>query len=198
MAGVRGSESLAGQFDRKRFEELVLYIAEQTSDDPRFGRTKLAKTLFYADVEAFRLTGDAITNAEYQNWEHGPFPPRLQAAERLLKNSGLVEIQGGAEDFDEQHLTVTGRRRADLAGLGVSAEQIAIIDQWIATVSRESARQVERTAHDHPGYRSTQRNERIAYASSFLPTQPPTPEQLEEARELAREQGWLVGDEWKW
>jgi hypothetical protein len=33
------------EYDADRFKELVLYIAWITQDDPRFGRTKLAKTL---------------------------------------------------------------------------------------------------------------------------------------------------------
>jgi hypothetical protein len=33
------------EYDADRFKELVLYIAWITKDDPRFGRTKLAKTL---------------------------------------------------------------------------------------------------------------------------------------------------------
>lgn len=44
------------EFNRERFEALVLYIAWKTRDDPEFGRTKLAKVLFYADLETYAAT----------------------------------------------------------------------------------------------------------------------------------------------
>jgi hypothetical protein len=52
--------------DPKRFEEVVLFIAEQTADDPEFGSTKVAKVLYHSDIESYRDLGEAITNTRPQ------------------------------------------------------------------------------------------------------------------------------------
>jgi hypothetical protein len=41
------------EFKRERFRTLVLYIAWKTREDAEFGRTKLAKVLFYSDLATF-------------------------------------------------------------------------------------------------------------------------------------------------
>jgi hypothetical protein len=47
-----------------RFEQAVHYIVDSTSAKPEeLGKTKLAKVLFFADLEAFRRTGKPITEA---------------------------------------------------------------------------------------------------------------------------------------
>ena len=66
---------MALKFLRERFREAVLYIAWKTRDDPAFGRTKFAKTLFYADMASYAETGDALTGALYKYWDPGPVPP---------------------------------------------------------------------------------------------------------------------------
>lgn len=187
-----------GSFNREKFEEMILYVAERTQGDAGFGRTKLAKVLFYSDLESFRRTGEAITNAEYQNWDHGPYPPKLRNAALTLERAGAVEPSEPTGEFDPHRLVVTGRRHADLARAGVSAAQRAIIDEWIEKISRPTARAVRQASHEHPGYKLVARNETIPYASAFLATAPPSADDVAELEQFGREQGLLIGDEWKW
>jgi hypothetical protein len=52
-------------FDRERFEGLILYIAHRRRDDVRFGRTKLAKVLFFSDFSVYQDQGEPLTGATY-------------------------------------------------------------------------------------------------------------------------------------
>ena len=81
------------EFDPKRFESLVLHIAYRTKSDERFGRTKLAKALFYSDFTAYREVGEALTGAVYVKEDHGPFPVALPATEWRLADRGLVTLK---------------------------------------------------------------------------------------------------------
>jgi hypothetical protein len=184
--------------DRRRFEELVLYIAERTKDDPDFGTTKLAKTLFYSDMEAYRRLGEPITAATYYKWDHGPYPKGiLTAAVNLLRGSHVVDVIKGGSDFQADRLVPTGSRDADLSDVGVSAEQRAIIDDCIKRVREASARTIKRLSHDHPGYRLATKNGAIDIDSAFLAVRPPSDEAVAAATRIATKRGWLVDGRWQ-
>jgi hypothetical protein len=59
------------EFNRQKFKELILYLADRSGDDEGFGMTKLNKLLYFADFEAFRRLGRSITGATYQKLEWG-------------------------------------------------------------------------------------------------------------------------------
>lgn len=184
------------KFSAKRFDELVLYIAERTKDDENFGSTKLAKVLFFSDFEAFQELGSAITGAEYQKWDYGPYPPQLKPAKRGLEHARRVRaVQGGSYKADR--LIPTRVRPADLDAVGITSEQVAIVDAWITRIEGEPANEISDFSHEHPGYQLVDENEPIPYESVFLADCPMTENEVSEAIQIARERGWLVGNEWQ-
>ncbi|MBM4416381.1 MAG: DUF4065 domain-containing protein [Chloroflexi bacterium] len=93
------------QFDRSRFKEVLLYIAQSSENDPRFGATKLNKILYFSDFKAFATLGDFITGATYQRLDRGPAPHEL----RLLNASQVsalshLEIGGGQLTGDREDI----------------------------------------------------------------------------------------------
>ncbi|MBA3736604.1 MAG: SocA family protein [Actinobacteria bacterium] len=60
------------EFNRQKFKELILYLADKSGDDLGFGMTKLNKLLYFSDFEAYRRLGRSITGATYQKLEWGP------------------------------------------------------------------------------------------------------------------------------
>jgi hypothetical protein len=195
MTIVSEGDDHVPRFDAKRFEELVLYISERTAQDPEFGRTKLAKVLFYSDLEAYRRLGAPITGAEYKKWEHGPYSPRLKSAERMLKNSGRIEPP--ATDAETAHIIPTSRRPANLAAVGITPDQVPIIDEWIERIGHMTAGEAKRLSHEHPGYMMVGKDETIPYDATFLADRPPSDDDVIAAARIAHERGWLVGDQWQ-
>lgn len=182
------------KFSAGRFDELVLYIAERTQDDKEFGSTKLAKVLFFSDLEAFRDLGEPITGAEYQKWTYGPYPPQLKPARLGLEHASRARlIKGG--DHQADRLIPTRIRPADLRAVGITPEQQAIVDAWISRIEQETANAISDFSHEHPGYQMVDDNEPIPYESAFLADRPPTDDELASATRVARERGWLVGSE---
>jgi hypothetical protein len=203
LDGKDGDVSARG-FDRRKFEELVLYIAERTADDPAFGRTKLAKALFYADFEAFRLYGESITGAPYQAWQYGPYPPALESAINRLKNERRIDVLPAPEEFDPDRIVPRP------GGLPAESERftdrLALIDEWIGQVQQETASSIERHVHEHfawklfraEGLEHGRVNEEIPYAAAFLPSGPPTKDQVHRALERARKHGVLTDEGFIW
>jgi len=180
------------KFSHKRFDELVLYIAERTRDDENFGSTKLAKVLFFSDFQAYRELGDPITGAEYQKWAYGPYPPQLKPARQGLEHASRARLlkRGG---YQADRLVPTRIRPADLRAVGITAKQQAIVDRWIERVERETANEISDFSHEHPGYQMVADNEPIPYDSAFLADSDPIAIELETALGVARERGWLAG-----
>ena len=78
-----------------RFEEAVHYVIASTRPD-ELGKTKLAKVLFFADLDAYRRTGKPITEATYVKRQHGPMPEQLYTAIKALASSDKIRRKESA------------------------------------------------------------------------------------------------------
>src|SRR5690606_1636943 len=83
MAGGR-------DFDRRRFKELILYVADRSRDDRRFGATKLNKILYFADFKAFLILGASITGSTYVRLDRGPVPQEILPILREMEDAGDI------------------------------------------------------------------------------------------------------------
>lgn len=170
----------------EKFEELVLWIAWKMRDDPRFGRVKLAKALFYADFDAFAEYGQAITGATYEHWDHGPVPPVLFDVERKLVRERKAALRGperhGDVDklvvFDEPAIRHSEAWELESAVIGARRE------------SEDSTREVSDRSHDHPGWRVTRERQTIPYHAVHISARGPDERDLERAEAVARQHGW--------
>ena len=159
---------MSPDFDPTRFRELVAYIAWKTRDDSRFGRVKLAKTLFYADFGAYAEEGAPLTGARYEHWPFGPFPPDLYEAERELVRTGVADSITEGGDGDEAKLVVTREPTTP----HLDNWQRSFIDQKIGELAPLTATQISDESHEHPGWSLTQDSEVIPYAAALVPQAP--------------------------
>jgi Protein of unknown function (DUF4065) len=189
--------TVARQFDRERFEGLVLFIAHRRAEDPRFGRTKLAKALFYSDFDVYRDHGESLTGATYIRMPFGPFPQELTETETALSNRGIVYLDYVKDVYEEKRL-VPIEPLPDLSGL-FEPWELQVVGTWADRIASATAREISRLSHHHPGWliaRNT--GEPIPYETALLPQEPPTGLQAEQAKEIARDRGWLSGAGWLW
>jgi hypothetical protein len=173
-----GIGTVAGnrQFDEDRFRELVLYIANKTQDDPTFGRTKLAKVLFYSDFIAYAEDGRSLTGATYRAIEHGPFPTQLSAAENQLRRDkrAIVERWDPPEEKGEYDPNrIIPKDDPDVGRLELW--ELAYVDIWIGRVAEaKTASEISKLSHDHPGWQLFEQNRGIIpYETQFIGTKPP-------------------------
>lgn len=187
------------EFHRDRFEALVLHIAHRRREDERFGRTKMAKVLFYSDFSVYQDQGEPLTGATYIRMPFGPFPKALEETEEALVAKGQVVLaHDGEEDYEEKRIIPTGGA-PDLRGL-FEEWQILVVNDWIDRVAAATATQISEMSHRHPGWLLAKENgETIPYETAILPQARPSALDAARAKEVARDRGWQLADgEWLW
>lgn len=186
-------------FDRNRFEALVLYIAHRRREDGRFGRTKMAKVLFYADFSVYQDQGEPLTGATYIRMPFGPFPKALEETEKALEEKGLAVLAHDVEgEYDEKRIIPT-KGAPDLRNL-FEEWQILVVNDWIDRVGAATATQISEMSHHHPGWLLAKKNgDPIPYETAILPQTRPTAYEASRAKEVARDRGWQSSDgKWIW
>ncbi len=188
---------MAERFQRERFEALVLFIAQRRKDDARFGRTKLAKALFYSDFEAFRDQDKSLTGATYIRMPFGPFPQELKETEEALEERGAAYLDYVKDVYEEKRL-VPADEPAELHEL-FEPWELELVGIWTDRIATATAREISRLSHHHPGWLlARETGERIPYETALLPQERPTGQQAERAKDVARERGWLTDGGWVW
>ena len=168
MAGNR-------EYDKDRFENLVLYFTERSQDDVGFGMVKLNKLLFRTDFEAYRLLGTSITGEEYKHQELGPVAAHLPSLLRRLAPDredvvAVEEIPAGP--FPRKVPTPTGRRTADTSLFGEN--ELAVADKTLEELKEYGGKSVSRWSHSASvGWRvHNSMNAKIPYSSALLSIRP--------------------------
>lgn len=162
-------------------QELMLYVADRSVDDPGFGAVKLNKILFFSDFEAKARTGAAITGLDYQKLINGPALRRmLPLQQELIDRGDALLVPRGAGRFTQRRLVAL--REPDLSTF--SGLEISIVDQMMAEVTAMNATQVSEHSHRWPGWLAADLGETIPYATAVWGPHELDGSDIERAREL--------------
>jgi hypothetical protein len=181
--GLGREEAVAGgaEFNRQKFEELIVYFARRLGPEAALGRVKLAKLLMHSDFTAFRRVGTSITGATYEKWEFGHFPREFVMVEKdLLADQTISE-----EDIDyygKRLRHITAARDPDLSAF--SEDEIAIVEGAVRIYGHESAKYLSELAHREPGWEFAGEREVIPYETILIGTERPPESVFEEFRQL--------------
>jgi hypothetical protein len=164
-------------FDREKFKELVLYIADQSGDDPEYGATKLNKILFFSDFLSYAQRGKSITGAVYQKLPHGPAPRPLVPIQKELEESGDAELVNSPR-FDRVQKRLVAKREANLDLFG--DEEIELVDKVMNVLMFANATGVSDLSHEWAGWQLAVMKENIPYFTVFL-LPPELPSEIRDA-----------------
>jgi len=173
--------------DIDKLKELMLYVAEKSLEDPRFGATKLNKILFYSDFMAYGLHGEPITGATYQKLDRGPAPRQLLPVQEELITDGHARIDQRSY-FNLVQKRLVPLRSADISGF--SPEQIALVDRVIDVLKGHGGLQVSELSHAEAGWQIAEDRGDIPYESVFLSTEPLASSEIRRIQETAQQHGW--------
>lgn len=179
------------EFDEEKFVELVLYVSDQCAADEDFGAVKLNKILHAADFQAYARYGTPITGAEYFHLPQGPAPRLMKPISDRLQDGGDIAIHERGRYGRLQKRTVP-LREPDLRHF--QGWEIALVDNVIAAFEGKNATDVSNISHENDtsiGWQLARDRETIPYQTVFVSALPPSRDDLEWARELAEEYGWL-------
>src|SRR5216684_8018474 len=84
-------------FDYRKFEDLIVCIAEQATD---IGLTKLEKLLYLCDFIAVERIGHPVTGEVYRNFDLGPVPKHIKAV-----------LKGMSERLQEETISMKSGRK---------------------------------------------------------------------------------------
>ena len=156
-------------FDKAKFIELILYVAERSVIDPNFGVTKMAKALWLSDFRAYSQLGRPITGATYVKRDFGPAASQfVPVFEELEENGIAVKAPQVVANYDSKRITAL--RKADVTIF--DPQERAIIDNVIMYLATMSAVSVSNLSHETRGYQLAEQNEEIPYGAALLPNEP--------------------------
>lgn len=177
---------MAGSPQFEKFDELLVYIAEKSADDEKFGDMKLNKLLYFADIEAYRRLGHTITRTRYQHLEHGPGSVSLKRARENLMQEGVLEV--GRRRFFQFWQTVTKAKRPARREV-FDQDELEIVDLILKRYENYNGSEMADLSHREPGWKMTSEGEDIAVETSLL-TPHASPASIERGKELAQKLGW--------
>ena len=164
---------------RAKFDELVVYVCSGCDMLPSWGRTKLAKLLYFSDFRHYRKHGVSITGIDYTCRPQGPVPSTFYDSLRHLVSTGaVVELEREIGDYQEKRPTAV--RSADLSTF--SAEEISTVDWVIREYGRLNAVQLSELSHKEPGWRLARPGESIPIETALLSSDRLTSEELDFVR----------------
>lgn len=185
------SENLTYEFPelspRERLRQLILYIAEQLKSDPNFGKTKLAKVLYFADFEAYRRYGKSITGSAYIHLENGPIPNSFYEVLPEMEEENTIAIEK-ERVFSYHRERVKALKNADLSEF--SAEDMKVVDETIQMLLPQNAKGASDLSHVEIAWNRTEERELIPYEAGLLSDEPLSPEEINYGRKLAGEDGF--------
>lgn len=169
----------------QKLQELILYVARQTEQDPRCGATKLNKILFYLDFGFYRQHGRSISGWRYRKLEFGPVPERMT---HLVEEMAARGLCAWAERtyFGRPLRKLVALREPSLSVL--AAEELDMVNRVIRDLWELNATEVSDLSHRFVGWQVAEMGEVIDYNSVFVgEPRPLTAEETEWALTVIRE-----------
>lgn len=156
-------------FDETKLKELVVYLAAKSSSDPKFGKTKLNKLLFFSDFTAYARLGAPITGVPYVKKQFGPVPRDMKKTTDALVSENRIVCQdltiGGYEGVRPIAI-----RDPDLGVF--SANQIAIVDEMISRYRSYSGTDISDASHGFIGWGLASLGAEIPYFTALIRDRP--------------------------
>lgn len=176
-------------FSPEKFRELMLYAAERSTADERFGAIKLNKILFFSDFLSYGLTGEPITGATYQRLRNGPAPVQLGAMEKeIVRDRDGYLLR--RPYFNRTQQVLVAARPANRNRFSV--EELDLVNDVIQALAPHNATEASDLSHDRSfAWQVAEEGEEIPYTAVFLSSHHATPTDIDRGRELARKYGWL-------
>ncbi|MEX0782129.1 MAG: Panacea domain-containing protein [Dehalococcoidia bacterium] len=175
-------------YDAERFRRLALYIASRSANDTTFGKTKLAKILFYSDFVAYTKLGDSITGATYSKFPRGPFPRVMGKELEQIQRCG-AGVVARADYFGKPQERLVPLTEVDPNLF--SAAEISIVEQVIEELRESDASSVSELSHLDPAWLYVDDMAPIPYELAWVSDAAPSEEVIRIGQEAAARLGLL-------
>ena len=162
--------------------ETVLYLGEQSENDPYFGVSKLARLLYYSDCAAYILLGKPITGATYLHFPHGPYPENWYEARLKMEQSGAVTILRDSHAQGYHRYGLLTNRPANREML--APEEIQEMDAQLERFADYSAAAIEDYSQYEAAWLATEDGQPMAYELAGISAPPLSQNSIRAVREV--------------
>ena len=166
---------------------MLLYFAHKAKRDAKYGLTKLAKMMFYADFLAFEHFGDSITGLHYKKLPQGPVPTQAKAIQEGLIAQGRAKRR--TANFGREQLIPTERFNRKSFLQTFSEQELHLMDDVYEQIKPMLAVEVSDLTHEFIGWRVACDDEIIPYGTQLINRRPLTQRELEFAGKLIEDMG---------
>jgi hypothetical protein len=149
----------------EKIEELILFVATRSENDPFFGATKLNKILFFAEFLAYAKFGKAITGHAYMRLSKGPVLKAMMPVQNRMVENKLLAVRE-RDHFGKTQKRVVPLRDANLKVF--SSEEIAVVTEVIDALRKNNAKGVSSLSHKFGGWKLAQDKETIPYEMALV------------------------------
>ena len=172
-----------------KLRELILYIADECANAPKFGMTKLNKILYFSDFLWYRQTGKPITGTKYMHLPNGPAPQRMvPIREQMIANGDIFIKQREFPNHPPQQ-RIIAIEKADL-DKHFTPGQIAFIDEVIRILWDADANEASDLSHGTAWKVYNIDKELIPYEAALLSDEKITAGDIARTGELTKQYGW--------
>ena len=156
------------EFDIEKFRELMLYIADQSRDDPWFGVGKLNTILYFCDFQYYARFYKSITGATYTKMLGPPVPKQLMHERQALidEGSATIEINEMFTGHTQQRLK-PNRRGLEL-GIRFTDDEKKVIDRVLSFLKPMTAKEASDKSNEELGWTLARPEETIPYETAWL------------------------------
>ena len=177
--------NLAGGQDRLR--EMILYVSEHSKNSPRWGKTKLNKTLWRADFESFLTRGIPVTGRAYQRLPRGPAPVEMAPVLGEMISAGLVSIEYLPLQSGLVEERIIPNAKPNLRFF--SQDDLRFVDQAINYLWDDSATDVSRDSHGI-AWQSRVDGDPMPYELAYISDRRLSIDLERKLKEIGAERGW--------
>jgi uncharacterized phage-associated protein len=145
--------------DVKKQEELIMLISEKMSRKINFGKTVLAKMMYFSESNCFLQNGKTIAGTVFVKGEYGPIPKNFNDILNKMQTEGLIKMFTMKEVYDRT--TIMPLRESNPSVF--TAEELAIINDVIGRMNVFTAVQMKDYSHEDVAWKWTEDGQEIDY-----------------------------------
>lgn len=157
--------------ENRKLKELILYIAQETSNVNSFAKTALNKILYFCDFNYYEWTWTLITDKKYEKLPYWPVPKWIaKILEEMVKDGEIVIWESIFHWFNQQRIIPLRKPKLDfLDTLDKENRQTTenykpysdlptpkdLIDEVLNKFKHWNANEISRWSHEDKPYKAT-------------------------------------------
>jgi len=157
------------EFQRNKFEEVLLYLLEKTAGKPNIGETVIYKLLYFADSNYYEMYEEQMTGATYRKLQYGPVPAEFTAIVEEMEKAKVLRVIKDRY-YGYQLKRYIPEKKPNLKLLKASEKDI--LDKVIEQYSDWSAKRISEYSHNDMPWKATKQGDIIDYELVFYRTAP--------------------------